>query len=485
MASIVCVSVFAESDVDARLKAMEDRLNKIEQENSDLKAAVKNVQKDELGARVDDLEKSVFSNRITWGVGMKNMDDYFSGEYSNGTKYFNPNVMSTKLMLNMEAKVTDDMKFTGRLSMYKYWANNLNTSAGDPMDGRRPGDSRMFAERAYVDWNAIKGSVPVTFTIGRQPSSDGPSHEYGDNTVRKSTYSALAFDGAADGIVTTFDFEKLTGISNAAVRVAYGKGYQNDACTGLGCSATGMGYNGVADTTIYGLFIDGSIPYVDNSLVQVGVVRAIDVYNPQGAYRDNATGAMTHITPANLAVASQALGGASVYGVQSGGNVTIMGMMAEATNIKDSGLDAFAHYGVSKSTPRAGVTGMYGSQIDGSGDAYWAGARYDISRLISGAGKFGYEYNHGSKNWVNFTQGSDDITNKLATRGSVHDVYYLQPINRYAFFKIGYENIKYDYTGSGMFWGTPVATNSAQAQGMGAFALKNLQDIYAQFNLQY
>ncbi len=478
IAAIACVSAFAEADVDARFKAMEDRLNKIEKENADLKVAVSGMQGDELGARMNEVEKLAFSNKVIWGIGMKNMDNYLSGKYADGTKYFNPNVLSTKLMLNMDSQITKDMKFTGRLSMYKNWADNTNTSAGDPMDGRRAAGSQVFVERAYVDWTAIKGDVPVTFTIGRQPSSDGPSHQFADNTVRKSTYSALAFDGDADGVVTTIDLEKVTGMANAAVRFAYGKGLQAQACTGLGCNATGGSTS--KDTTMYGMFIDGSIPHVDGSLVQIGVVKANDIYNPQGW-----TGSGHAASPTDLAAIAAGTDTLTMTGTKSGGSATLLGAMVELTNVKDTGLDAFVHYGVSKSDPTTGVTGIYGAQVDGTGNAYWAGVRYDLSKISAGLGKFGYEYNHGSKNWINFTQGSYDITNKLATRGSVHDVYYIQPINKFAYFKIGYENVQYDYTGSGMFWGTPVDTKSAMASGMGSLALKELQNLYFQFNLQY
>ena len=103
------------------------------------------------------------------------------------------------------------------------------------MQGRRPNDSSIFLERAYVDWTVLDGNVPLTLTIGRQPSSDGPSHQFKDNTVRKATYSALSFDGAADGIVATLGlaatgipritsynvcYTKLLRISSAMLAVA-------------------------------------------------------------------------------------------------------------------------------------------------------------------------------------------------------------------------------------------------------------------------
>ncbi len=383
------------------------------------------------------------------------MDNFIGGKYSNGTKYYNPNQLSTKFMLNMDSTITKDMKFTGRLSMFKNWAST-NGSTIDATEGRRANGSEMFVERAYVDYTAIKGDVPVIFTIGRQPSSDGLSHQFKDNTVRKSTYSAMIVEGNADGLLATIDLKKATGMENAAVRFAYTKLYQAESCTAAGCSSTGGNMGTNVDTPLYGIFVDGAIPNVSGSLVQVAYVKTDDIVNPQA----NGT-------------------------TKSGGDLSLFNIMVELTNFAESGVDIFGHYGVSKSNPTTGVVGLYGAQIDGSGSAYWLGGRYDLSRVSKGFGKIGYEYNHGSKNWTNLTGGSYDITNKLATRGSAHEVYYIQPINKFAYAKLGAQMIKYDYTGSGRLWGAPLNTGSAMAQGLGSAALKELQNIYLNFNLQY
>jgi len=78
-------------------------------------------------------------------------------------------------------------------------------------------------------------------------------------------------------------------------------------------------------------------------------------------------------------------------------------------------------------------------------------------------GKFGIEYNWGSKNW--FTPVLDDnsmIGNKLSTRGSVFESFYIQPVYKF-FAKIGFEYIDYQYTGSGNPLGKPVKISQASA----------------------
>lgn len=455
-----------------RLEKLEAEVKDTKKQNEELKTQieafkinVKNDMKSELGSledRIDGVETGVLLNKVNLGLGFRNRVDFYNGKRADGTKFHSDNIWTTKFHLNMDSKITDDMKFNGRLAMYKYWATNYNTGSSinmsniDAMQGRRPADSGLFVERAYIDYLFSKNSfAPLTLTMGRQPSSDGPSHQFKENTVRKSTYSALGFDGAADGLVLTADLEKTTGMANAAVRVAYGKGYQQYSSTSY-ADTTG----GAKDTPFWALFLDGSVPGVDGSLLQLGYVKAT-----------NATGYT---------------GGNNI------GNVSMFGIMSEFTNIKDSGLDLFAHYGVSQTCSNSetvnvgGVNyGLMGSAATGDlgqkkrGDAFWIGGRYALTWL--GNGKIGYEYNRGSQNWFSITYGSADLTNKLATRGDAHEVYYIHPVNRYAFFRLGGQFIKYKYANSGSTLGSPVEIGSA---GTGSLT-KSLENYYLLFNLLF
>lgn len=457
-------------NLEAEVKETKKQNTEFQNQIAGLQSGIKSQMQKELGDtqdRIDSLETSILMNKINLGLGFRNRVDFYSAKRVDGSKTANDNVWTTKLHVNMDSQITDNMKFTGRLAMYKYWSTNTalsnsqNMSVYDPMQGRRPADSSIFAERAYVDYLIDKDwSVPVTMTIGRQPSSDGPSHQFKDNTVRKSTYSALGFDGAADGIVATVDFEKATGVENAAVRFAYGKGYQAYNATN-GSTQYIDTSSGVKDTQFYAMFVDGSIPAIKGSLLQFGYVKASNVTGMNGG--------------ANL------------------GNIDIFGLMAEFTNIKDSGLDLFAHYGVSKIDANSntiaiagyGNVGLMGMQMmgdlgkDQSGNAFWVGGRYALP--FAKAGKIGYEYNRGSQYWISFTNSANDLTNKLSTRGDAHEVYYIQPINRYAYLRAGAQFINYEYAGSGSHLGTPMKLGDMGT----ANELKSLTNYYLLFNLLF
>jgi hypothetical protein len=71
-------------------------------------------------------------------------------------------------------------------------------------------------------------------------------------------------------------------------------------------------------------------------------------------------------------------------------------------------------------------------------------------------GKFGVEYNYGSRYWMPFTQAQDDVVgSKLATRGHAGEAYYIFDINPNMFIKIGGIYYDYEYSNSGTPVGKP------------------------------
>ncbi len=427
-------------------------------------------QLDMLDEKTEEIETATLLNKVKLGLGFRVKMNNFEKKMADGNKIQTNNIWSTKFILSMRANITENMKFHGRLSMYKYWADSTKHiySEYDNMQGRVPSDSSVYLERAYIDWY-FNAFVPSALTIGRQPSADGPSHQYIENTTRKSTYSALVFDGASDGIVYTADISNPTGITNAKLRFAYGKGFQNDE-TKIGVTNAFLGSQNdrLKDTNVGGLFFESNLPNLQNSLFQIGYVKMSDVI----------ANAMEIDSEKN----------------QNIGDIDFIGMMAQATNIKESNLDLFAHVGYSKANPSKNLY-TYGGQKFGllkdnqandtnskNGYAYWLGGRYTLSSFHNI--KVGMEYNYGSKYWVSATQGSYDVYNKLATRGSATEVYGIYPINRYSFIKLGGVYIDYDYTNSGWYQGAPKKIEDISDEQK-ANVIDTLQSIYLQFSVRF
>jgi hypothetical protein len=144
--------------------------------------------------------------------------------------------------------------------------------------------------------------------------------------------------------------------------------------------------------------------------------------------------------------------------------------------------------------PVAGLMYDNGSAVESrTGGAVYVGGRYDIA---STGTKIGAEYNQGSRNWIGMVPASEDIwTSKLGTRGKVYEVYIIQelknkPIAKHgqAFFKLGYQRYKFDYTGSNNWVGAPkkisdLAASPANAQMLAP--IDKATDFYLTFEVRF
>jgi len=487
--STLTVSLLADSSTDAKLLEMSKQIQRLQQEVQELRAQQHTIKTDTKEIQnetqenynyIEEVEAKQFRDKLHFSLGFKTNLDNFDKKYVDGHTVRNNNVWSTKLMLNMKADITKNMNFYGRLSMYKYWGSSTihPFTYYDNMQGRVPADSGLYVERAYLNWFLTPDSyIPFTITIGRQPSSDGPSNQFKDNTVRKGTYSALLYDGAADGIVFSADLSQMTSIPNTVLRLGYAKGFAYSENSPYATNAfIGPSNNDVDDTNVIGVFLDSSIQGIDNSFIQVSYSRMYDIIaNPLDSNTNN------NQNP-NI------------------GSVDMYGAMIEFTDFQDSHLDMFAHLGCSVAHPNGesyiienpetgqkyylGLLSQNGDTATKTGYAAWVGGRYSFGRKQKY--KIGLEYNHGTQNWINLTQGSFDIYNKLSTRGNAYEAYLMYVINRYANLRFGYINIDYKYTRSGWFVGESKPISSTlNVPGAAESTVDVLQSYYLKMNVHF
>ncbi len=388
---------------------------------------------------LDQVESKSLQDKINFGAELRTRVDNFKVEnhtfFSNGTtgSGSNDNAWSNRFRLNMDAKIQKNLLFTGRLAVYKNFADSDYTAAplaGDANAAQIPDNTSLKLDRAYIDWIPEGMPVPLALTFGRHPSSEGPPIEMKENRKRQSTYPGLLFDGEADGIVATIGLERYLGWKNSGLRFAYGKAYQDDDNINPYLDNPG----GLDDANIYAAFFETEIPGVPKSLLVLSALRANDLVADFGTAIPGLTGA------ANV------------------GDMDLYGIHAQADDIAGSGIDFFVSTGLNKSHPN-GQTISYGPMALGlldndgttshSGWAVYTGLRYTIASSRFNNPKLGFEYNHGSDYWFSFTQGSTELYNKLATRGDAYDVYYIQPFNDNLFMRVGYTLVNYNYGLSG------------------------------------
>lgn len=385
---------------------------------------------------------------------------------------------TTRLRLDMKAEVWDNVSFAGRLSMFKNWGDDTGVQVFDSwrsftMDGTssgNPSGDDIFVERAYFDWKNVGGSE-LYISVGRRPSTYGVPSNFRENEPRGGTPSGHLVNFNFDGATFGYHMEDITGIEGQTARICLGQGYESEY-------GNGELYNNIVtkDTYLGGFNID--LLNDGNNFLQLIMFGAKDI-------NDGFKGTFA-MPDMMLPEDQQGMGVSPVVRYQPSsviGDMLLGGLTFAREN--DNGFKWFTSFGWTRSMPN-GNAGMFGGfhsdavyqvvDIDENGMPIMAvsGATSEKDRdgysvytgiqVPLGNGKFGLEYNYGSKYWTPFTQAQDDpIGSKLATRGHVGEAYYIYDVNPKMFIKMAALYYDYEYSGSGSPVGAPRDIDDLQA----------------------
>ena len=396
-------------------------------------------------------------------------------------------LFTTRLRLNMKAKVWDNVKFNGRLTMYKNWGDSTGVKEFDgwntyTMDGTSSGNTTsdyIHVERAFFDWSDI-GGTPTFFSVGRRPSTYGPPTNYRENELRGGTVPGnlmfLNFDGATLG----YRLEDQTGIPGMIARFCYGQGYESEWGNGELFNEVD-----VEDTHFAGFNVD--VYNDDINYFQATLFRAWDL-----------TDGFKGVLAVPESFGGSPMPGFNVVSRYSAttniGDMNLGGLVF--TREEDNGFKWFGSFGWTQTDPN-GQAGMFGGLLsdldpmtgkateDEKQDGYGV---YVGMQTPAPLGKFGLEYNYGSKYWTPFTQAQDDVVgSKLATRGHAGEAYYIFDINPNMFLKVGAIYYDYEYTGSGTPVGKPQKIDDVQDGKAYSIlpAVDEVWDLYASMTLKF
>ena len=398
----------------------------------------------EISERLDKVETKSILDRVTIGGEFRTRLDYFKYEDTIASGQEDdaelPEIWSNRLRLNLKAEITENLIFHGRLSYFKLWGTtNYAPGIEASLDFLTPSipdaEGDVHVERAYIDY-FISGT-PLSFTVGRLPTGEGPPNELKDNTTRKGTWSKVLVDGEFDGIFANLYLEEWTGLKKSLFRVMYTKIFQNYL------KDTGID---VKDLWAGAFTFEMEVPGVKDSLfwVNYSPVRniAFDIN-----LEDLGLPSSLSIDPVDL------------------GDCDIFNFYLDFKNIRGSGLDWFgsASYIEIKTTSNHMLTmGIFSDMASGnlgkdrSGSTIFTGLRYRLPVSELKFPKIGFEYFHGSKHWLPLLSGgSGDMVNILSVNGDAYELYYIQPIiEKYMFLRAGWIYIDYDYYNQTWSFGT-------------------------------
>ena len=417
-----------------------------------------------------------------------------AAEYDNDTLY------STRMRMNMRVKATEDVEVKARIVGYKVWGMQdsatpetdldgvhntdspyfLNSRSFDGTAGRQPGDNKLVLDRAFMNWNNIGGS-PVWFSIGRRPTTDGPPAHLRMNSDERMATPVAYMDYPFDGVSLGYAYNNLGGLTDAPgrIRFCYGRGFEN---------GPQVENTGISDVDFAGISWD--VYSKGSRFFNIQSFGAFNIFNvPGDTYFPN---------PFELAFNES---GADDNGYLDRMNMGNIFQTAAVYMDKWQNLNYFLTGGWSHTEAKAidemGISLLndsWNAPEDKDGYSVALGVRYDINDRGL---KLGAEYNHGSKNWLAFAPGHDDMySSKMATRGNVYEVYGIydlpagEAISKYgkAFIRLGYQHYDYDYTYSGMWLGNPNKTDELTSDPMTAqfyAPIESMDQVYLTFEANF
>ncbi len=387
-------------------------------------------------------------------------------------------LFTNRFRINMKSKINSQLAFAGRLSAYKTWGDSSGVkyyqgSMGDvSLDGTtssRPNGDGIHMERAYFNYKNAFNDVPINFSLGRRPSTDGPPLEYSQNSLEGGSPLAHIINWQFDGASLNFGLEEKTGIPGSAFKLCYGVGFES----GWGNSSSFDANSQVDDVHLFGVITD--LYDNDTTSVVANYAHAFDL-----------TDGFTGQTVMPFVVTKDANGNynfeqntgsyiSRTEPVTNLGDWDALTLLFRHNFMEQTGkdIDFFMSLGWSHTSPDKvsanpyyelmgeGLLSSNGDLQSRNGYSLYAGAIFPMPLDA----KLGIEYNWGSQYWFNFTGAEDTLLDsKLAARGQVWEVYYIQPIMSDNFFvTLGGRHYNYDYTGSGNPLGAPVDIDEASS----------------------
>ncbi len=440
-------SAFSADDLQTQIDALNAKITKMEKINT-----YQNKQ-------LSKVNKQSSNDNIKWTLDYRAAYDNLSYTYRDDAKtasgtadtanagktYNNPSLLSSRLWLGMAASPFDGLTFFGQLAVYGYWGaeNTANIDKGWRGSSRPHDWTVRLREGAFLYQFGNDWTVPMAFSVGRRPASMGFLANHRDGDAKSGSPLAHITNMEADAAMVKFDFSELL-LEGSFLKVVYGRAH---------------------DPVVMG----STTPYVDDPINPNDDATVDFIVLPMSLYNDGQNNIMAQYAmilnskgvnikdPANPI--KKAGAGTTHMGALS---YQLDGLYEDSDFLDESTL--FLSAAFTKTDPNSGYT-MLGSTESETGYSVWAGMLFPD--MITDGGRFGLEYNWGSKYWTPMTWAEDTLTgSKIATRGSAYEGYWNIPIEgKNLSAQLRYTYIDYDYrANTTCYWDDPEDKNLDTAQ---------------------
>jgi hypothetical protein len=423
--------------------------------------------------QLTELNKRTSSNHLKFGVDFRTSVDNLQYTMADGSKQENNAMFSNRLWINMDWAATDNISFTGQLAYNKTYGSRSGASSPvnssyetfDWVSSENPYDDVVRVRSAYFFYRNdtfLGTDIPWTFSLGRRPSTNGHLVNLRDND-RAASPMGHTINVEFDGLSSKFTLKEDIGMY---VKFCVGRGMTNASPK----------------------FIPAPYATVDQSNDNIDLAGLIFVPYNDGQYSIGtqyyyASNLIDAVNPMDQTAGFTTVGGLHSFTA----NLVINGIGNDWSYFLDD-TTIFASGAMSITDPNSTGGGMLGSTEAARGYSAWVGMQFPS--LISEDGRWGVEYNKGTKYWRSITYGEDTmIGSKLAARGDAYEAYFTEPLIDDIFtFQLRYTYIDYKYAGSNGFFGSTTGDSTeltALPAGSGGFYVDKAQDIRAYLRYRF
>ena len=398
--SALSLNTFADeiSDLQAEVKALTTKVKKLEKKQKRTSKSLSQVK-----------QHDAFDN-VKLGIDFRNAIDILDyKDNKTGDSASNSSLLTSRLYLTMAAAPMKNLTFRGKLAVYSIWGahayydSSSQPSLKDWAASSKATDTVMRIKEAYFVYSDAIGKQPISFSIGRRPSTNGFLANYRENEPEAGSPLAHITNMEVNAIMAKLDFSRY--IEGLYAKFVYGRAHSGEMnnvySTGSnpwGPYATGGSVNDL-NVNFFVLLGDA----YNDSQYQLAYQWA-HIFNTKGQRVADSV---------NKAAAGSADLGALSFKVQGIGN-EINDFLDETT--------LFASVAATKYNPKEGYA-LLGSTGSKTGYSFWTGVVFPDS--FTEDGKFGIEYNHGTKYWTPMTWAEDTASgSKVAVRGNAYEAYW-------------------------------------------------------------
>jgi hypothetical protein len=390
-------------------------------------------------ASISEVKKATGGDNIKFGLDFRNAIDALEyKDNDNDLTSKNPSLLTSRLYLDMAAAPIDGLMFKGRLAIYSTWgAHIFDESAGlkDWSASSRATDTVMRIKEAYFVYSNSLGEQPVSFSIGRRPSTNGALANYRENEKTSGSPLAHITNMEVNAAMVKLSWDRF--VSGAYTKLVYGRAHTGEAEGAYGENPAARFPYADEDTSLedenVDFFVMPGDAYNDGQY-QI-MYQWAHIFDTKGKAL-NGAGTVDDVNKA-------ASGSADLFslGLKVDGIGDEISDFLDATTVFVSG--AYTNYSANDGYS------LLGSEDGGSesGSSVWVGAI--IPDGFTDSGKFGFEYNHGSKYWSPMTWAEDTaIGSKIAVRGSAYEAYWNFDLFgvKYLPAQVRYTYVQHDYT---------------------------------------